>query len=193
MSRNTKSIGVAFQDQYLTNGEMDSYTITNSTINSVSTGEMAVLDGATAGTQVAGKAVIADSNVNIGITKVTGLYVGTSGSEVATEGSTAVATNATTLGTLGAGGDTIISSSKICAFTLSAPLPGVTKRLFATNATTTAKTVTASSGVTFGGVATVITFGSSDALGDQSITLRGLSTTLWGICGKYGTTVPATS
>lgn len=43
--------------------------------------ELAVLNGVVAGTQAAGKAVIADSNVNIGITKVTNLHIGTSGSE----------------------------------------------------------------------------------------------------------------
>ncbi|MEE9356572.1 MAG: hypothetical protein V3U75_13360 [Methylococcaceae bacterium] len=44
--------------------------------------EIAVLDGATAGTQVASKAVVADTNVNTGIAKVTALHIGTSGSEV---------------------------------------------------------------------------------------------------------------
>ena len=39
------------------------------------------LDGATAGTQVASKAVIADANVNTGISKVTALHIGASGSE----------------------------------------------------------------------------------------------------------------
>jgi hypothetical protein len=185
---NSISMGVAYRDQ-----DLDGSTIVNSSVNGATAAQSAFLAGATAGTQVASKAVIADSSVNIGATKVTGLYVGASGSEVATEGSTAVVTNSTTLGTLAAGGDSILSSSKISAFTLAAPLPGVTKRLFATHASTTAKTVTASSGVTFGGVATVITFGTSDSLGDQSITLRGLTTTLWGIAGKYGTTVPVTS
>lgn len=39
------------------------------------------LDGATAGTQVASKAVVADANVNTGISKVTELHIGASGSE----------------------------------------------------------------------------------------------------------------
>lgn len=43
--------------------------------------ELNVLDGATAGTQVAGKVVVADSNVNTGVSKVTELHIGTSGSE----------------------------------------------------------------------------------------------------------------
>ena len=41
-----------------------------------------VLNGATAGTQVANKAVIADANVNIGVVKATSLYIGASSSEV---------------------------------------------------------------------------------------------------------------
>ncbi len=43
--------------------------------------ELGFLDGATAGTQVASKAVIADANVNIGITKVTELHIGATGAE----------------------------------------------------------------------------------------------------------------
>jgi predicted RecA/RadA family phage recombinase len=40
------------------------------------------LNGALAGTQVAGKAVIADSNVNTGVSKVTQLHIGATGAEV---------------------------------------------------------------------------------------------------------------
>lgn len=40
------------------------------------------LDGITNGTQAAGKAVVADTNVNTGVSKVTQLWVGASGSEV---------------------------------------------------------------------------------------------------------------
>lgn len=47
----------------------------------ITVAEANVLDGATAGTQVANKAVVADANVNIGSTKITALYIGTSGSE----------------------------------------------------------------------------------------------------------------
>lgn len=43
--------------------------------------ELNLLDGATAGTQVASKAVIADANVNIGVSKVTQLHIGATGSE----------------------------------------------------------------------------------------------------------------
>lgn len=43
--------------------------------------EFDFLDGATVGTQVASKAVIADTNINIGVTKVTALHIGTSGTE----------------------------------------------------------------------------------------------------------------
>lgn len=50
--------------------------------DSLSAAEIAILDGATAGTQVAGKAVVADSNVNSGISKVTAIHVGATGSEI---------------------------------------------------------------------------------------------------------------
>jgi hypothetical protein len=43
--------------------------------------EADVLQGATAGTQVAGKAVVADANVNTGVVKATALHIGASGSE----------------------------------------------------------------------------------------------------------------
>ena len=48
----------------------------------LSTAELNVLDGAVAGTQVASKAVVADPNINTGVSKVTELHVGASGSEV---------------------------------------------------------------------------------------------------------------
>lgn len=44
--------------------------------------EVDVLQGAVAGTQVASKAVIADANVNTGVSKVTSLYIGSTGAEV---------------------------------------------------------------------------------------------------------------
>lgn len=44
--------------------------------------EANVLDGATAGTQVASKAVVADANVNIGVVKATALHIGSTGAEV---------------------------------------------------------------------------------------------------------------
>lgn len=47
----------------------------------LSQAELDFLDGATAGTQVASKAVIADANVNTGVSKVTELHIGVSGSE----------------------------------------------------------------------------------------------------------------
>jgi len=43
--------------------------------------EADVLQGATAGTQVASKAVVADANVNTGVSKVTALHIGVSGAE----------------------------------------------------------------------------------------------------------------
>jgi hypothetical protein len=43
--------------------------------------ELAVIDGVTPGTQAASKAVVADANVNTGVSKVTALHIGASGSE----------------------------------------------------------------------------------------------------------------
>jgi hypothetical protein len=47
----------------------------------VTLAEADVLDGATAGTQVAGKAVVANSDVNIGVVKATQLHIGATGAE----------------------------------------------------------------------------------------------------------------
>lgn len=49
--------------------------------NNLSLTEVDRIDSAIAGTQVAEKAVVADANVNIGVTKVTELHIGESGSE----------------------------------------------------------------------------------------------------------------
>ena len=56
-------------------------TATAAELNAMS-GESGFLDGAVAGTQTAGKCVVADSNVNTGVSKVTELHVGATGSEV---------------------------------------------------------------------------------------------------------------
>jgi len=48
----------------------------------VTAAEANVLAGATAGTQVASKAVVADANVNIGVVKATALHIGATGSEI---------------------------------------------------------------------------------------------------------------
>lgn len=60
----------------------------------VTAAELDFLDGATAGTQVASKAVIADANVNTGIAKVTQLHIGTSGSETQVNATAAEINNA---------------------------------------------------------------------------------------------------
>jgi hypothetical protein len=62
-------------------------TVTAAELNAMSGGglsaaELGYLDDAVAGTQAADKVVIPDTNVNIGITKVTELHVGASGSEI---------------------------------------------------------------------------------------------------------------
>ncbi len=50
-------------------------------IEALSAIEMAYIDGLTPGTQEASKAVVPDANVNTGVSKVTELHIGTSGSE----------------------------------------------------------------------------------------------------------------
>lgn len=50
-------------------------------LNSIGAADLAKIDGITNGTQAAGKAVVADANVNTGISKVTQLHIGASGSE----------------------------------------------------------------------------------------------------------------
>ncbi len=57
--------------------------------------ELNFLDGATAGTQVASKAVIADTNINTGVSKVTQHHIGASGSEVRQEAQLVAPTLAT--------------------------------------------------------------------------------------------------
>ena len=61
-------------------------TVTAAELNALGSGgldpaELAVLDGAVAGTQAASKVVLPDTNVNIGVTKVTELHIGATGSE----------------------------------------------------------------------------------------------------------------
>ncbi len=51
------------------------------TLSGLSAAELQFLNGATAGTQVASKAVVADTNINTGVVKATELHVGATGSE----------------------------------------------------------------------------------------------------------------
>lgn len=60
-----------------------------------SAAELNLIDGSVAGTQAAGKAVIADSNVNIGATLVTSIGIGSTGAEVTQEAQLAAPTLAT--------------------------------------------------------------------------------------------------
>lgn len=51
-------------------------------LDGVAAADLAKITGITNGTQAAGKAVVADANVNTGVSKVTALHIGASGSEV---------------------------------------------------------------------------------------------------------------
>tara|TARA_Y100000310_G_scaffold55920_1_gene51265 strand:- start:13603 stop:14313 length:711 start_codon:yes stop_codon:yes gene_type:complete len=50
-------------------------------LDSIGATDLAKIDGITNGTQAAGKAVVTDANVNSGVSKITELHIGTSGSE----------------------------------------------------------------------------------------------------------------
>ncbi len=71
-------------------------------LDAIGAADLAKIDGITNGTQAAGKAVVADSNVNTGVSKVTGLYIGTSGSETQVT-ATATELNYNDITTLGTG------------------------------------------------------------------------------------------
>jgi len=73
-------------------------------INGIAASDLAKIDGITNGTQAAGKAVVADSNVNTGVSKVTQLHIGASGSETQVTATAAELNynDITTLGTLAA-------------------------------------------------------------------------------------------
>jgi hypothetical protein len=81
-------------------------------IDSISAADLAKIDGITNGTQAAGKAVVADANVNTGISKITELHIGTSGSEtqVTATGAELNYNDITTLGT-GAASKAIVLDS----------------------------------------------------------------------------------
>ncbi len=73
-------------------------------LNNIAASDLAKIDGITNGTQAAGKAVVADSNVNTGVSKITALHIGTSGSETQVSATAAELNyvDVTTLGTLAA-------------------------------------------------------------------------------------------
>jgi len=72
-------MGQATTIAYSDPGEASAYVAMSTA--ALSLAEMDVLQGATAGTQVASKAVIADANVNTGVAKITALHIGASGAE----------------------------------------------------------------------------------------------------------------
>lgn len=76
---NANEMGQATQVNVADPGTAASYMVQSSA--AVTLAEANVLDGATAGTQVASKAVVADANVNTGVSKITELHIGATGSE----------------------------------------------------------------------------------------------------------------
>ena len=77
---NANAMGQATTVNMADPGAAASYIVQSTA--AITLAEADVLDAAIAGTQVAEKAVIADSNINTGISKVTELHIGASGSEV---------------------------------------------------------------------------------------------------------------
>lgn len=73
-------------------------------LDGIAAADLAKIDGITNGTQAAGKAVVADANVNTGVSKITALHIGTSGSETQVTATAAELNynDITTLGTLAA-------------------------------------------------------------------------------------------
>ena len=73
-------------------------------LNDLGATDLAKIDGITNGTQAANKAVVADANVNTGVSKVTALHIGTSGSETQVTATAAELNynDVATLGTLAA-------------------------------------------------------------------------------------------
>jgi hypothetical protein len=94
-------------------------------ISTLSAAEQGYLDGATAGTQVASKCVVADANVNTGVSKVTELHIGATGAETQVT-STAAEINVldgVTPGTAAASKAMVLdASSQIDTFTTTADL-----------------------------------------------------------------------
>lgn len=78
-------------------------------INILTTAEIEVLDGAVAGTQAAGKVVIPDSNINIGVVKGTEVHIGATGSEI----EVIIPTSATPVNAVAASGVLTISGVAI--------------------------------------------------------------------------------
>jgi hypothetical protein len=74
------SCGQATTFNFRDPGAATTYMVTSTA--AITPAEADTLDGAVAGTQAASKVVLPDSNVNIGVTKVTELHVGASGSEI---------------------------------------------------------------------------------------------------------------
>lgn len=76
--------------------------------------ETEFLNGATAGTQVASKVVVADANVNIGVVKATALHIGTTGAEtqVTATGTQLNRTAVTTAGTAEASKVAVLGANK---------------------------------------------------------------------------------
>lgn len=84
-NNDTTTVSVALHGQATTVTVGDVGLATSYVVQStaqITAAEADVLDGATAGTQVASKAVVADANVNIGVVKATELHIGATGSEV---------------------------------------------------------------------------------------------------------------
>jgi hypothetical protein len=82
-------------------------------------------------------------------------------------------------------GVTTLAATAAKAYTLTAPITGVTKQLYNTASTTTLQTVTLASGTfrtTAGSTFTVATFGTIG----QALTLTALSTALFGVTNNVG-------
>lgn len=136
-------------------------------LSSMSQTEIEYLDGITPGTQAASKAVVADANVNTGVSKITALHIGASGSETQVT-ATAAELNYLDIATLGTG-----AASKAIVLDASGDytFPATGTIIFPSSAT-----LTMQSGSTFnvagtfqiGGVTVGATAAEIDAVADAS-------------------------
>lgn len=142
-------------------------------LESLDTTELGYLNGVTAGTVTASKAVVVGASKEIDTLTVTTLKSGV--------------TAASTESNISNTGKTTLGSTEAKAYTMAAPAAGVSKTLTVTGGTTEAMVVTLASG-TFDGTNHIATFAAAKA----TLSLEGLSTEAFCITGNVGSVTLST-
>ncbi len=179
-------------------------TATAAEINAIAGGglsaaELGVLDGVTAGTVTASKALVVSSDKDIASLRritVTGYVADAVATAANAVSSTAGSTSFTAVPN---GGVTFLSctgstATSLCGFRLAAPVAGVEKTIVASagiDATHDAIVETNASGVTIGYAATNHRM-AFDAV-DEAVVLRGISATKWVVVSNEGTVALSTN